>query len=156
MALCLYGYEQTSYEVSLPAAGTYTIALGSWDDSIALESVSVTIAVAEEEVGGGEEEGGDTPATGPVTYVTTHANGRSMKVVVDLANGTLTIDRTDLTGNYGTGGAASGVYSFTVVDGVYTFEHVSGSTFTNITMENGAPVSITSGSATYTGFTAQA
>ena len=53
-ASLLYGYQQTSYEVSLPAAGTYTIGLGSWEESIALESVSVTIAVAEKEVGGGE------------------------------------------------------------------------------------------------------
>lgn len=156
----LYGYEQTSYEVALPAAGTYKIALGSWDKSIFVESVSVTIAVAEEEVGGGEEEGGDESGalTGVKTWIGANGSGRRMQVTIDYDNKTITVIRAHL----GSGsldvsaGANEATYSYDGANGDYTFTQTGSQALTIELDANGAPVSIVWGTATYTGWELQA
>jgi hypothetical protein len=157
----LYGYEQTSYEVALPAAGTYKIALGSWDKSIFVESVSVTIAVAEEEVGGGEEEGGDESGalTGVKTWIGVGAGTRAMKVTIDYDNKTISVIRAALAGNSldTANGATEVIYSYTDLNDASTYTKTSGSQALTININaDGTPNTIIWGSGTYTGWELQA
>ena len=68
----------------------------------------------------GGDEGGEEGEV--VTYLTTHANGRKMKVVVTKTSettGKIAITRSDMTGNF-TGGAVTCNYNYTIENGVVT------------------------------------
>lgn len=113
------GVRKSVYE-GVCTAGTYELRIGTFT----AESLTLTLTVTGTVVTpseGGEE--GDV-----VTYLTSHANGRKMKVVIDEANGTVSVTRSDMTGNF-SGGATTytGTYSF---DGTTVTCEISGCTIT--------------------------
>ena len=113
------GVRKSVYE-GVCTAGTYELRIGTFT----AESLTLTLTVTGTVVTpseGGEE--GDV-----VTYLTSHANGRKMKVVIDAANGTVSVTRSDMTGNF-SGGATTytGTYSF---DGTTVTCEISGCTIT--------------------------
>lgn len=106
---------------------------------------------------GGDEGGEDVEV---VTYLTTHSNGRKMKVVVTKTSettGKIAITRSDMTGNF-TGGAVTSEYIYTIENGVVTttLTDVS-SSITGMTWnaDGVTPVSIMWGGAEYKDFVIQ-
>ena len=150
--LANYSKDDANLTYTVTVAAGETVTINPWTNSTSGEFV-YTVAVSEPTTDeGGEDEGGES--TG-VTYLTTHANGRKLQVVIDAAAGTMTITRSDLTGSLTTGGASVAEYTYAFADGVVTYTLVSGNNCTLVFDANGAPTSVTWGSATYTDFVQQ-
>ena len=107
---------------------------------------------------GDGEEGGETvtPITGTVTYLSEkHGSGRYLMVVIDPVAGTMTLTRSDMTGNFGTGGQSVAEYTYAFDGTNVTVTKVSGTACTCVFDASGAPTSITWGSAAFVNFVAQ-
>lgn len=137
-----------NYTVTLTAG--QTLNLNPWNQG-GTAPYTYTITKLEVEEPEEPEQGGDVEGSA-VTYLSAkHSNGRVMKVEIDTAAGTMTVTRSDATGNF-TGGATSHTATFTPggdlptsVSGVY------------ITWDaDGAPVTVSWMGANYEGFTLQA
>ena len=124
------------------AAGE-SVSLNVWTTSAEETDYTYTIT-GEAQASGGEDTGVDGE------YLAVHSSGRKYKVVIDSAAGTITITRSDMTGNF-TGGATTVTanYSFdgttVTYDGTYAMEFDA----------NGAPSKLTWGSQTVTEFVKQ-
>lgn len=147
------------------ASGKYTLSAGKtyivilYDKFGLVSAGDKTVTVKFEEIvieeGGDDVGGGDVVVGG--TYVSEkHGSGRYLKVIIDADNGTMTLIRSDATGNFGTGGCATAEYTI-VLDGANTVAtNVSGQSCTFVWNEDGTPASITWGSAAFTGFALEA
>ena len=117
-------------------------------------SLTASFALPSEEEEEEEDETEEGGAVASATYVAAHAGGRKLMVVVN-ADGTIEITRSDLTGNFGTGGCTTVTGTWEVVDGAFVAtvtSSVSGMSFA----ANGTPLSITWGTAVFTDFAPQA
>lgn len=101
----------------------------------------ITVKVEEET----PDEGGEGETSDAVTYLASHSGGRKYKVII--AGDSITVIRSDLTGNFPEGGT-------TTNEGTITGDEV---TLTNckVTLAEGVPVSLTWGTQTVTDFTKQ-
>lgn len=144
------------------ANGNYTVTLKAGDvlnlnpwkmsgtDSYTYTITKLEVEEPEEpeepEQGGGEETGN------VVTYLSAkHSNGRVMKVEVNVEAGTLTVTRSDMTGNF-TGGATAHETTFTPGGELPT-------SFSGVMLTwnaDGSPATVTWSGAVYDGFAAQA
>ena len=151
-SILVSGYSTATYEGAL-AAGTYLMGIASWD----VPNDALSLTITEKATAGGDDVGGgDTEQTGTVTYLAVHAGGRKLQVVIDATAGTMTLTRSDMTGNFGTGGCSTAEYTI-VLDGANTVAtNVSGQVCTFVWNADGTPASITWGTQVYTDFTLQA
>ena len=145
------------------AALTYTltvsagdvVSINPWTSGVNEEYTYTFEIVAPSEGGeneGGEDVGGEGAA---VTYIAENANGRKMMVVIDAAAGTMTVTRSDMTGNF-SGGATTANFTYSFADGVVTYAVIGTSSVTSITFdENGAPVSVVWMGVSYEGYVQQ-
>ncbi len=124
------GYSKDTYTATLEA-GTYTMGIGTWT----AETLTLTLTATAAPIPPADDSGDSNT----VTYLTSHANGRKMKVVIDAANGTVSVTRSDMTGNF-SGGATTytGTYSF---DGTTVTCEISGCTVT--WNADGSPATVT-------------
>ena len=148
------------------ASGKYTLSAGKtyivilYDKFGLVSAGDKTVTVKFEEIvieeGGDDVGGGDTEQTGTVTYLAVHAGGRKLQVVIDATAGTMTLTRSDMTGNFGTGGCATAEYTIELNGTDTVATNVSGQVCTFVWNADGTPASITWGTQTYTDFTVQA
>lgn len=133
------------YTITLTAGESVT--LNVWTTSPNETDYTYTITGEVQSSGGGE--GGEATGADGV-YLATHASGRKYQVTIDSAAGTITIVRSDMTGNF-TGGATTVTanYSFdgttVTYDGTYAMEFDA----------TGAPTKLTWGTQTVTEFVKQ-
>ena len=108
-----------------------------------------------EQPGEGGEDGGETAAA--VTYISEkHGSGRYLKFVINAEAGTLTIIRSDMTGNFGTGGSSTAEYSYVANGANSTATVISGQSCTIVFGDDGIPTAITWGTAQFINFTVEA
>jgi len=167
-------YSAGCYVSDLPSAAvkdsaamtyTFTMAAGEtvtfnpWNMSSTGEYTYTVAAAAPAEGGdneGGEDEGNEGNESAGITYIAENANGRKMMVVIDAAAGTMAVTRSDMTGNFGTGGASTANFTYSFADGVVTYEKVGNNSVTAMTFDaNGAPLTVTWSGAVYENFTVQ-
>ena len=132
-----YDTQGATFEVTVPA-GEYVGIRAMAGDSM---NPRVTIGVAIKETVAPEE--GEEGVVESITYLSAvQSNGRSMQVIV-YSNGTMTVTRSDSSGNFGTGSN----YTWAIVDGVFTYTLVDTSSgITGMTFDaNGAPLTVTYG-----------
>ena len=84
-----------------------------------------------------------------------HGSGRYLKVEIDVAAGTMTLIRSDLSGNFPEGGVSTAEYTYAFDGTTVTVTKVSGQTCTCVFDANGAPEKITWSTATFEGFELQ-
>lgn len=96
------------------------------------------------------DEGGDGTNT---TYLSANNGGRY--IMFEISGTTLTVTRSDMTGNFGTGGASTAVYTLSGSGASTTATRVSGTTCTFVFDDNGLPTTITWSGKAYTDFVKQ-
>ena len=145
--------DSTNRIYTVTVAAGEVISINPWGSNSGSYTIAVAEATTPEE--GGDEEGGDEGGeVSGTTYLATNANGRKMQVVV-YSDGTMTVTRSDITGNF-TGGATTANYTWEMVGGVFTFTKVGNNSITAMEFsEDGVPVSVTWSGAVYEGFTLQ-
>ena len=75
-----------------------------------------------------------------------------LKVIINAEAGTMTLVRSDATGNFGTGGVQQAEYTYEYDGSTVTVNNVSGQTCTCVFGADGAPTSITWGAAQFINF----
>ncbi len=125
-------------------------------------SITVAFGAPSTDEGGEGEEGGEEggESTDGIfgTYLSTSNtanNSRKMQVIIN-ADGTMTVTRSDMTGNF-TGGATITDYTWEMVDGVFTYTKVGSNSITAMTFNaDGTPVSVTWSGVVYENYEKQA
>ncbi len=160
-------YADGCYISDLPSSAvkdsanfTYTFDVKAGDEIVfnpwtsrASGEYTYTVAVAEpvvtpdpDEPGEGGDVGGNV-----VTYISEKNGSRYIQFSID--GSTLTVTRSDMTGNFGTGGASTAVFTY-VNNGVdSTATRVSGTACTFTFGEDGLPISIAWNGVAYINFT---
>ena len=141
----------SSVEINLVAGDKVVITV----DATGYSTITASFGAPSTDEGGdeegGEDVGGGSTSDASGTYLSAkHGSGRYLKVIIDTATGTMTVIRSDMTGNFGTGGESRSEYTYDATAPIF----VSGTNCT-IVMENGVPTKITWGSAAFEGFTKQ-
>ena len=149
-----YVKDEAAMTYTFSLAAGETVIINPWTTGV-LEAYNYTFAIGEPTTDeGGEDVGGGESAA--VTYIgSTTSNNRKMMVVIDAAAGTMTVTRSDMTGNF-TGGATTANFTYSFADGVVTYEVVGSSSVTAMTFdENGAPLTVTWMGVVYEGYELQ-
>ncbi len=140
-----------TYTITVPAGKT--IIINPW--TMSSDEVDYTYVISVQEPGEGDDEGEDSGEVNGTTYLASNANGRKMQVIV-YSDGTMTVTRSDMTGNF-TGGATTANYTWEIVGGVFTFTKVGNNSITAMEFSaDGTPISVTWSGVKYEGFTVQA